>query len=343
MESLRALLAASEERASELDRARVVAEERAIELSLDLERARVQAKGATSQSERLVEGLRLITEARNVEELYAGLLDLLKDVLEFEHAFILVAEAGAQTGPTDNNKNNNNNNDNPVQLVVVATSSSAYEATHWQAAKCFKSVLTGKTRAAFDTSKLPEWKHLPQELLERSRAAMHVPIRTGNGGAILVCVHSQRGFFTKSRVRLGGRFSALARNALRNAELLEAQRRRLDELSTPMIPISASVVIMPIIGGMDEARGEKLLEAALQGVHERSVEHVIVDITALRELDRHGARALVKIAGALRLLGCQTLLSGIQPRVAVTLVALEGLDGIHVCGTLQSAVAQALS
>ncbi|MCA9718600.1 MAG: STAS domain-containing protein [Myxococcales bacterium] len=332
-DELREALASAQRRLAEAERARVAAEERAVELRLDLARSRAQARDAASQAERLVEGLRRITEATHVGELYTGLLDLVNETLGSEDAFIVAIDR-ATAGATP-------------ELEVVATSASAYASLRWPTGRLFESVLGGKTRAAFDTSKLPEWRALPTSVLERARSALHLPIRPGRDGALLVCVHAERGYFTKPRVRLAARFSGLARNALRNAELLESRLRRLEELSTPMIPISAAVTVMPIIGGMDRERGERLLAAALRGAHERGVQRVIVDITALSELELEAARALVKTASALRLLGCRMTLSGVQPRVAATLVHLEGelgarLGGLEVFGTLQDAVARAL-
>jgi len=129
---------------------------------------------------------------------------------------------------------------------------------------------------------------------------------------------------------------------------LRAQRDRLREalqaMSTPIIPITGDIVVMPLIGQMDTRRAERVMAAALDGVQSSAARVVILDVTGLTALDSMVATSLVSTARALRLLGAQTILTGIQPAVAQTLVAL-GLDlgDTTMHGTLQAAIASALS
>jgi len=151
-----------------------------------------------------------------------------------------------------------------------------------------------------------------------------------------------------------GTFSALgtiARN-ISHSKALEAELRlqtdrlaaALQAMSTPFIPITKEIVVMPLIGQMDPERAEQVMEAALNGVQSSGAQVVILDVTGLAMLDTHVAAALVKAAQALRLLGTRTILTGIQPAVAQTLVG-AGLDlsGLVTHSTLQSAVSAALN
>lgn len=131
------------------------------------------------------------------------------------------------------------------------------------------------------------------------------------------------------------------------AELRERTQRLSDALqamATPFIPITREIVVMPLIGQMDGERAEQIMQVALDGVQSSGARVVILDITGLTSVDTLVAGSLIRTARALRLIGAQTILTGIQPAVAQTLVGL-GLDlrdaAIHA--TLQSAIASALA
>ena len=128
---------------------------------------------------------------------------------------------------------------------------------------------------------------------------------------------------------------------------LRAQTERLTAtlaaMSTPLIPITREVVVMPLIGQIDADRAEQVITAALDGVERSGARVVILDITGLAAVDTQVAAALVQAAQALRLLGARTILTGIQPAVAQTLVGLGlDLEGVATHGTLQKAIAAAL-
>ncbi|EYF01932.1 STAS domain-containing protein [Chondromyces apiculatus] len=128
---------------------------------------------------------------------------------------------------------------------------------------------------------------------------------------------------------------------------LRLQRDRLrtavESMATPLIPITDSVVVMPLVGQMDAERVGRVMDAALEGIQAHRAAVVILDVTGLPEIDSQVASALVSTAQALRLLGAETLLTGVRPAAAQTLVGL-GLDlsGISTYGTLQAAIASAL-
>ncbi|MCS6839782.1 MAG: PAS domain S-box protein [Roseiflexus sp.] len=126
-------------------------------------------------------------------------------------------------------------------------------------------------------------------------------------------------------------------------QVIEAQRAAIRELSTPLIPISETAVIMPLVGAIDSARAQQIIDVLLEGVAEHRAEIAIVDITGVQVVDTQVANALVRAAQAVRLLGAQVVLTGIKPQVAQTLVQLGvSLDGIRTTGTLQTGVRLAL-
>ena len=126
-------------------------------------------------------------------------------------------------------------------------------------------------------------------------------------------------------------------------EIIVAQRARLKEMSTPLIPITDQIMIMPLIGTVDRARAEQVLESALTGVQRSRARIVILDITGMTHIDTAVAAMLVATTRALRLLGAQAVLTGLRPEFARLLVAENiELGTLETRGTLQSGIAYAL-
>lgn len=126
-------------------------------------------------------------------------------------------------------------------------------------------------------------------------------------------------------------------------QVIDAQRDALRELSTPLIPISDKVVIMPLIGSIDSVRSQQILETLLTGVTQRQSTLAILDITGVSMVDTQVAQGLVSAAQAVKLLGAQVMLTGIGPQLAQTLVQLSAdLGGITTHGSLQAGIAAAL-
>lgn len=133
-----------------------------------------------------------------------------------------------------------------------------------------------------------------------------------------------------------------ARAALQE-EMIQIQQAMLAELSTPLIPVTDEVVVMPLIGTLDVARCDQVLQAALHGAEHGKARVVIFDVTGLKSIDSGGAIALIQSASALRLLGARAVLTGVSPATASLLVDL-GVDlrGVATHGSLQSGIAYAL-
>ncbi len=135
---------------------------------------------------------------------------------------------------------------------------------------------------------------------------------------------------------------------LEERERIERERSALQELllevSTPLIPISERVIVVPIVGTISERRAGHMLETVLAGVHERRARALIVDVTGLREVDAATLRILLKMASALRLLGVQVILTGVRPDVATTLVGMDvSMKDLVVRSTLQAGIAFAMT
>jgi anti-anti-sigma regulatory factor/PAS domain-containing protein len=140
-----------------------------------------------------------------------------------------------------------------------------------------------------------------------------------------------------------GRKQAAEERVRLQDEVIQAQAAALVERSTPLIPITDDVLVMPLIGTIDRARGHGILEVALQGARDRRARVTILDITGVPTIDQQAAEVLLKTAQALRLLGVVPVLSGVRPAVAQALVGLDvPLAGIVTCGSLQAGIEYAM-
>ncbi|MBA3765617.1 MAG: STAS domain-containing protein [Acidobacteria bacterium] len=125
-------------------------------------------------------------------------------------------------------------------------------------------------------------------------------------------------------------------------EIIGMQRSLLAELSTPLIPIRDGIVVMPLIGTMNEERAAQMLETLLKGVIASCARVAIVDITGVPAVDAQVANMLILAAHAVKLLGTEIVITGIRANVAQTLVRLGvDLQGIVSRRDLKSGIEHA--
>jgi rsbT co-antagonist protein RsbR len=115
-------------------------------------------------------------------------------------------------------------------------------------------------------------------------------------------------------------------------ELLKSHRETVDELSVPIIPIAEKVCILPIVGNVDTYRAKKIREKTLVRVKELKAQQLIIDISGVPFVDTAVVNHLFKIVKGIRLLGCSTILTGISPEIADTMIEL----GIEVDNELRT-------
>lgn len=136
---------------------------------------------------------------------------------------------------------------------------------------------------------------------------------------------------------------AEAERVAAHAQIIEAQSAALRELSTPLMPIANHVVALPLVGSVDSARAQQVLETLLEGVATHQAAIAILDITGVPVVDTQVANVLIQAAQAVRLLGARIVLTGISPAMAQTLVHLGvDLSGIITRGSLQNGIAYAM-
>jgi rsbT co-antagonist protein RsbR len=108
-------------------------------------------------------------------------------------------------------------------------------------------------------------------------------------------------------------------------EIINRQQQELLELSTPVVRIWEGVLALPLIGTLDSARTQVVMESLLQQIVETGASVAIIDITGVPTVDTLVAQHLLKTVAAARLMGADCIISGIRPQIAQTIVHL-GVD-----------------
>jgi rsbT co-antagonist protein RsbR len=105
-------------------------------------------------------------------------------------------------------------------------------------------------------------------------------------------------------------------------ELIADQAEQLLELSTPVVKLWEGVVAVPLVGTLDSARAQVVMERLLQTLVDTGSPYAIIDITGVPAVDTQVAQHILKTVMAARLMGADCIISGIRPQIAQTIVAL---------------------
>ncbi|AXE86979.1 STAS domain-containing protein [Streptomyces sp. Go-475] len=127
-------------------------------------------------------------------------------------------------------------------------------------------------------------------------------------------------------------------------EVIARQREQLHEVATPVIKLWDSTVAVPLIGTLDSARSQVVMESLLDAIVAERARYAILDITGVPTVDSLVAQHLMKTVAAARLMGAECIVSGIRPAIAQTIVHL-GIDlgTVLTRSSLADALAYALS
>jgi rsbT co-antagonist protein RsbR len=126
-------------------------------------------------------------------------------------------------------------------------------------------------------------------------------------------------------------------------DIINRQQQELLELSTPVVKLWEGVLAVPMIGTLDSARTQLVMESLLQRIVDTGSELAIIDITGVPTVDTLVAQHLLKTVTAIRLMGADCIISGIRPQIAQTIVHLGiDLQGITTKATLADALALAM-
>lgn len=175
------------------------------EALLDLERSMGRERELRLESEALLTGLEALGAWRTADGLFLEILRAFQAVLSSAGAFILIPVGDS--------------------LVVRAATEAGLLGTEWQPREFFRRVLAGRPAALFDVTEAPEWKH-PPALLANACSALHIAVGSGARLAMVVCVHGDRGYFSRKQLRAAARLVPLASQALVQVALREVLEER---------------------------------------------------------------------------------------------------------------------
>src|SRR6204780_4731541 len=126
-------------------------------------------------------------------------------------------------------------------------------------------------------------------------------------------------------------------------QIIADQTTAMMELSTPVVRLWDGIIAVPLVGTLDSARTQLVMEKLLDTLVAEGADHAVIDITGVSTVDTEVAQHLLKTVSAARLLGAECTISGIRPQVAQTIVSL-GIEfgDIATKATLADALALAL-
>lgn len=124
---------------------------------------------------------------------------------------------------------------------------------------------------------------------------------------------------------------------------IEQQRTVIREISVPILPLSHSAVVVPLVGALEHERLAQVQDRLTQALARSAIRHIILDITGVPVIDSQVAQALLQVIQAARLLGAQAIVVGVRPEVAQELVS-TGINTADLVtrSTLQAGIAYAL-
>jgi rsbT co-antagonist protein RsbR len=126
-------------------------------------------------------------------------------------------------------------------------------------------------------------------------------------------------------------------------EVINRQQEELLELSTPVVKLWDGILAIPMIGTLDSARTQLVMESLLQKIVEEGALMAIIDITGVPTVDTLVAQHLLKTVTAIRLMGADCIISGVRPQIAQTIVHLGvDLKGVTTKANLADALALGL-
>lgn len=126
--------------------------------------------------------------------------------------------------------------------------------------------------------------------------------------------------------------------------LINAQKELVENLSVPIIPIDASISILPLIGSVDSYRAGILNEKVLTEVAESRIETLIMDLSGIATMEQDVIVELMKIINGIAMMGCSTIITGLRKEIVreITKTGLNFSQNTKTLGTLQQALSESL-
>lgn len=141
--------------------------------------------------------------------------------------------------------------------------------------------------------------------------------------------------FSEEHVQLFKRVAALITYILE----LDAAYQHISNLSVPLVPICKGVAVLPIIGKVERERADMILEVALRESQRLDLDYLVVDLSGVNDIVGEDASHLLEIVKTLKLLGVDTIFTGIRPDLAIKAVNVNAeLDNVVYRANLEQAL-----
>ncbi|MBO8173127.1 MAG: STAS domain-containing protein [Bacillaceae bacterium] len=120
-------------------------------------------------------------------------------------------------------------------------------------------------------------------------------------------------------------------------EMLRSQREIIEELSVPIIPLSKTIAILPVIGSIDTYRAKKIQERALAQIEKLKIKRMILDLSGVAYMDTAVIDHLLKLVDGFKMMGCKTMITGVRSEIVNTMIdmGISLSDKIETFGDLQ--------
>jgi len=110
-----------------------------------------------------------------------------------------------------------------------------------------------------------------------------------------------------------------------NEGVIATQQRAIRQLSTPVLQLRPGLLILPMVGALDRERLDQMRTLMLEGIRERRARAIVLDVTGVPEIDSVAANQLIGSVTSARMMGAETIISGLSAEIAQTLVTV-GID-----------------
>ncbi|MFS0644371.1 STAS domain-containing protein [Siminovitchia sp. 179-K 8D1 HS] len=123
-------------------------------------------------------------------------------------------------------------------------------------------------------------------------------------------------------------------------ELIESQRKIMDHLSVPIIPIDAAISVLPLIGSIDSRRSASIVEKVLMEIANKRIQTLIIDLFGVGDMEADVIDKFLKLIDGIEMMGCKAVMTGLHPVVAKKMIDLGVSIGNKAIlkGTLQQAI-----
>ena len=316
-----------------------------------LEQALIAERRHRREAEAMLAGLRAIATAPSLATTDPALLRYLQSLLGLAAAALLVRDPDGL-------------------LRERATTDPRLAGLQLTPGPLLTRVLAGQPSAIFELSRATELA--PLAALPDLRSALCVGLTTTNRAAVLIGVHPEPAAFSPRHTALARSFvqvaapvldSLAAREDAQHRGLAEAradalersnlalheqlamivrQQAQIQQLSAPILQVWRGVLVVPLVGSIDDEQIASLSERLLQALCDDRARVAILDLTGLDAVDAATGQRLHAVIGALRLIGARCHITGVRPALAAAL-AEHDVRGLSSFATLADGLAAALA